>query len=134
MGNVASKLKSIGLKVLKAISFIGKEAVDIKKLLPEVSLLLPQNKFVVDAEGKIDLAFSHVIDVVHQVEATAASAGGLTGPQKLQLATNQISLLLSAAGIANPKAFASAEALQIAVQRIVNAVVAFENDQQAASE
>ncbi len=129
-----SKLKSIGIKVLKVIGIIGKEALKIEGILPELELLFPQNKFFVNAEAKVSVALTDVINVVHQVEAASVAAGGLTGVQKLQLATSRISLLLSAAGIANPKAFASAEAFQIAVQRIVNAVVAFENDQQATSE
>src|SRR6267154_2104810 len=108
MGNFVSKLKAIGLNVLKGLAIVSTELIDLQKFEPAVKLLLPQTAKVVNAEGKIDVLFKDVFNVIHQVEAMAASAGGLTGPQKLQLATNQITLLLTAGGITDPKLFADA--------------------------
>lgn len=131
MSGFVSKLKKIGLDVLKGLEFVGKEIVLFKAWEPALMLLIPQTPRVVNIEGKIDLAFADVQNVIHVVEATSAASGGLTSIQKLQLATNQITPLLVASGAVNPKLFADAATMQAKIQALINSVVDIENAQKA---
>ncbi len=126
-----SKLKSIGLSILRTLSVVKKEAQLAQVLLPVASLLLPRKiDLDVTPQGTINLKLQNIIDVIQGVEATAVVAGGLSGPQKLQLATAQVTSLLAAAGLADPKKFQTVERYQEAITGIVNAFVAFENAQE----
>lgn len=131
MPGFVSKLKRIGLDVLKGIEIVGKEISKFQEWSPLLNLLLPQTPRFIDAQGKINLALTDIQNIIHRVEATSAAAGGLTGVQKLELATSQITPLLTESGFLNPKLFADAATAQAKIQALIQAVVDIENAQKA---
>ena len=126
-----SRLKQIGLDVLKGIEFAGKEVATIEGFMPLAKLMIPQTPKIVGVEGKVSVGLTDIQNVVQQVEATSVASGGLTGPQKLQLAVSQITPLMNASGILNPKQLADGQTVQSLIEPVVNAFVAIENAHKA---
>lgn len=122
-----SRLKQVGVSVLKGVEFVGKEIVKFEGMEPALKLLFPQTAKVQAVEARLDVTLGDIQDIVHQVEAASANAGGLSGDQKLKMAQNLLGITLNAVGKIDPKLVGDETALQASIQQMINSVVAFEN-------
>lgn len=122
-----SRLKQVGVDVLKGIEIVGKEIVVFEGMEPALKLLFPQTAKVQSVEARLDVTLGDIQGIVHQVEAASANAGGLTGEQKLKMASNLLGITLNGVGKIDPKLVGDETALQASLQQMINSVVAFEN-------